>query len=198
MPMRRPIVAAVVALAAVLALGGGLLAGSSQAATPSPQAAPAAVPACTGWLATNPYLQTRLVTTSDASTYTSTAYVPMACGTTAVSVPRGRRGLIVVGVDAEVTCTGPAGQWCLGQVLIGGVVGQPSAPEPDSLAWAHSTPDAAAWEANTFTRTRFVACPSTAPAAGCSCQVQVQVRTHADGLLLRVDDSTVHAQVTYY
>lgn len=192
--MRKALVAAALAVVAIL----GLLAGSGQAAAPTPQATPLAAPVCTGWLATNPYLQTREVTTSDASTYTSTSYVTMACGVTAVSVPRGRRGLIVVGVDAEVTCTGADGQWCLGRVLIGGAEGQPSAPEPDSFSWANSEPNAAQWEANTFTRTRLVACPSTWPAAACSYSIYVQVRTHAPELLLRVDDSTVHAVVTYF
>ena len=178
----------------------GAAAGQATGQSPTPQAAalPAAAPACWSALATNPYLQTRVVTTSDASTYTSTAFSNLACGVTSVSVPRGRRGLVVVKVDAEVTCTGADGQWCLGRVLVGGAEGQPAAPEPDSFSWANSEPNAAQWESNAFTRTRLLYCPSTTPAASCVYPVVVQVRNHATGLVLRVDDSTVHAQVTYF
>jgi hypothetical protein len=177
-------------------------AGASQAtgSSPGPQATPATLtaPVCWSAYASNPYLQTRVVTTSDASTYTSTAWSNLACGTTRVTVPRGRHGLVVVKVDAEVTCTGDDGQWCLGRVLVGGFEGQPTAPEPDSFSWANSEPNSAQWESNAFTRSRLLYCPSTITASYCYYPVVVQVRNHASGLLFRVDDSTVHAQVTYF
>jgi hypothetical protein len=178
----------------------GAAAGRASGQGPTPQAgpAPAVAPVCWSGQATNPYLQTRVVTTSDPSYYTSTAWSTLACGTTWVSVPRGRHGLVTVNVDAEVTCTGAAGQWCLGRALIGGVEGQPAAPEPDSFAWAHSAADPTLWESNAFTRTRPLACPSTAIVAACVYPVAVQVRNHASGLTFRVDDSTVRVQVTYF
>jgi hypothetical protein len=194
------------ALAAVIAVAVPTLAvaassGGSQGTAPAATAV-AAAPVCTGGLsATNGALQTRVLTTNTPQFFTGTGYVNLGCGAFGVTVPRGRAGLIVVKVDAEVTCTGsgPAvdSQWCLGRVLIGGVEGQPSAPEPDSFAWAQSSPDSAAWESAAFTRTRIVRCPSTNPATVCSYTVAAQVRNHAAGLSFRVDDLTVHAQVTY-
>jgi hypothetical protein len=154
--------------------------------------------ACQLFSATNGSLQTRVVTSSDPRLYLSTDWTDLDCGTLRVSVPRGRHGLVTVGVDAEVTCTGVAGHWCLGQVLIGGAAGEPIAPEPDSFAWAHSDPDPALWESNAFTRTRVLTCPSNGTSTVCVWTVRVQVRNHMDGLVFRVDDSTVKAEVTYY
>lgn len=165
-----------------------------------PQGGPAAarVASCQSFSATNGSLQTRVVTSSDPRLYYATGWTDLECGSTRVSVARGRHGLVTVGVDAEVTCTGVAGHWCLGQVLIGGVAGEPVAPEPDSFAWAHSDPDSSIWESNAFTRTRSLTCPSTGSSAVCVWTVRVQVRNHMDGLVFRVDDSTVKAEVTYY
>jgi hypothetical protein len=133
--------------------------------------------------------------------FTSTTYTTLGCGSFGVTVPRGRRALVTVTVDAEVTCTGTdpavASQWCLGRVVIGGVEGQPSAPEPDSFAWAQSSADAAAWESAAFQRSRLVVCPATYPATVCSFGVTAQVRNHAAGLAFRVDDLTVHADLLY-
>jgi hypothetical protein len=157
----------------------------------------AAPPACTNFSATNAYAQTRVVTTNNDSHYTSTSWTTLACGVTTVTVPRGRRGLVVAKVDAEVTCTGTDGSWCQGRVLLDGVEGQPNAPEPDSFSWANSEPNANQWESNAFTRTRELRCPRSHGSSVCSFRVVTQVRNHASGLDLRVDDSTLHVQVTY-
>jgi len=196
-------VRAAFALAAVFALAVPTLASAApgrdnQGAS---SAAVAAAPVCAGFSATNAALQTRDLTTNTPEFFTSTGWTTLGCGSYAVTVPRGRVGLVVVKVDAEVTCTGSdpavASQWCLGRVLIGGVEGQPSAPEPDSFAWAQSSPDSSAWESAAFTRARTMTCPSTHPATTCSYLVQAQVRNHAAGLNFRVDDTSVHTQVTY-
>jgi len=194
----------VLALAVVLAVAVPTLAvavstADNQGTAPAAPSA-ALAPVCTGGLsATNAALQTRALTTNTPQVFTGTTYTTLGCGTFGVSVPAGRRGLIVVKVDAEVTCTGtdPAvdSQWCLGRVLIGGVEGQPSAPEPDSFAWAQSSPDSAAWESAAFTRSRIVVCPAGGPTCGYT--IAAQVRNHAAGLNFRVDDLTVHATTTY-
>jgi hypothetical protein len=195
---RRP----AMVLAAVLAAAGVLFGASAgQAATSQqdrPQVTPGLAPACVSFLATNPHAQTRVVTTSGASTYASTSWTVVACAASTVSVPRGRRGLVVVHVDAEVNCVGaPAGQWCLGRVVVAGLEGEPRAPEPDSFAWSTSSQNGNQWDAHAFTRTRLVGCPATAPGP-CVFSVYLQVRTHVPGLVMRVDDSTVDAQVTYF
>lgn len=159
------------------------------------RAAVAAGPAaeCLGFTAASP--QTRVVTDDFARVAGSTTWTTLPCGGTAVSVPRGRSAVIVAHVDAEVSCQGPAGQWCQGRVLIGGVEGEPNAPEPDSFAWATARADLNQWEANAFTRTRRVTCPRTASTtAPCRVTVVVQVRTHAAGMLMRIDDRTLHVQ----
>lgn len=200
--MIRPTIRAVLAAAGVAAAALALTASGPAAAGPAgPQTsgvAPAAA-TCKTFTATNAAVQTRVVTTSDATLYANTpAWADMACGTTAVTAPRGRAVLAVVQVDAEVTCTGPDGRWCQGRALIGNAEGEPAAPEPDSFSWANSESNAAQWEANGFTRTRDLACPAKFPLPVCTWPVRVQVRTHAPGLLLRVDDSTVHASGTYH
>lgn len=158
----------------------------------------AAAPACTSFAAGNAAEQTRVVTNNTAGFYTSTAWTNLACGSTVVTVPRGRRALLVVHVDAEVLCTGADGQWCQGRVLIAGVEGQPSAPEPDSFSWANSELNANQWESNAFTRTRLLGCPARYPRASCTFTVVTQVRNHAADLNFRVDDSTVHAHATFF
>jgi len=191
----RSALALLAATAALLAAAAG-----ASAAPPKPdtQAAPEAVaaPVCTTFAAANAAGQRRVVTNNSPGLYSGTAYAPMDCGTTTIRLPYGRRALFVTRVDAELTCTGAAGQWCLGRVLYRGVEGQPNAPEPDSFAWAKSNPDAADWESNSFTRTGVVGPCSVL--AGCAVVVQVQVRNHAAGLLFRVDDSTVDVDVTYF
>jgi hypothetical protein len=198
----RPAIRATLAAAGVAAAALALTASGPAAAGPAGPQSTGAAPAlatCAAFTATNPAVQTRVVTTSDATLYTNTpAWADMACGATAVTAPRGRAVLAVAQVDAEVTCTGPDGQWCQARVLIGNAPGEPQAPEPDSFSWANSEPNAAQWEANTLTRTRDLACPRTWPLPVCTWPVRVQVRTHAPGLLLRVDDSTVHVAGTYH
>jgi hypothetical protein len=164
------------------------------------QGAATAAPAgtCLAYLATNAALQTRVITNNAPGVYSLTSWQTLTCGATSISVPRGKRGLVVVEVDAELTCTGADGQWCLGRALIAGLEGQPNAPEPDSFSWANSEPNPAQWEANTFTRTAILSCPATFPAARCVYPVVVQVRNHAAGLSFRVDDATIQAQVTYF
>jgi hypothetical protein len=183
----------ILATVSLLAIGG-----SASVAAPSPQAAPLVVPVCTTRAATNPYLSTKTVSTNDASFYTSTAWTNLACGAVLVTIPRGRRAVVVVHVDAEVLCTGADGQWCQGRAIFAGVEGQPNAPEPDSFAWANSEPNPAQWEANTFTRTWFITCVANGTTTPCGTNVIVQVRNHTTGLTFRVDDSTVHAQATYF
>jgi len=189
---------AAVVVAAVAALVFGVGAASAAPPKPDAQAAPTAVtaPVCATFAAANAAGQRRVVTNNSPGLYVNTAYAPMDCGTTTIRLPYARRALFVTRVDAEVTCTGLAGQWCLGRVLYRGVEGQPNAPEPDSFAWAKSNPDAADWESNSFTRTGVVGPCSLL--TGCAVVVQVQVRNHAAGLLFRVDDSTVDVDVTYF
>jgi hypothetical protein len=100
-------------------------------------------------------------------------------------------------VNAEVSCQGPANQWCQGRVLIGGKEGEPNAPEPDSFAWATARSDINQWEANAFTRTLHVTCPRTAPRATCRIPIITQVRNHAAGMTIRVDDRTLHVLVAF-
>ena len=141
--------------------------------------------------------QTREVTDDFARTASSTVFTTLPCGSTAVSVPRGRSAVIVAKVDAEVSCQGPAGQWCIGRVLIGGVEGEPNAPEPDSFAWATARADLNQWESNAFTRTRRVTCPrSIVTTAPCRVTVVTQVRTHAAEMLMRIDDRTLDVLVS--
>lgn len=153
--------------------------------------------------ATNAALQTKTVTSSTARVKTDTAWSDLECGSLTVTVPAGMRGGLVVHVDAEVTCTGPVAdttEWCQGRVLVGnpGLDAFPRELEVDgSFAWAHSSPDAGAWESNAFTRSMTLECPRNHEGP-CSWPVKVQVRNHADGLNFRVDGSTVEAQVTYY
>jgi hypothetical protein len=193
---RAGLLAVPVALvAALLSVGRGDAAPVVAPAQGAP--APDRVATCLLYAATNSALQTRLVTSNDPRIHTSTLWESLECGTRQVTVPRGRRGLVVVKVDAEVACTGADGHWCLGRVLIGGVAGQPTAPEPDSFAWANSEPNTAQWESNAFTRTRAVVCPSNASLPVCTLTVRVQVRNHVEGLSFWIDDSTVHVQVTY-
>lgn len=192
------ILAAVLSAAAYASTAGADTASVAGNAQQPTGAAPAAAPVCQRFAATNTALQTRVVTGDGAIGYTSTAWTNLICGDTVITAPRGRSVLVVAQVDAEVTCTGPDGQWCLGRVLIGNAAGAPTAPEPDSFAWANSEPNAAQWEANTFSRTRDLACPRTFPLAVCTWRVLAQVRNHAAGLTLRVDDSTLHVQGTYH
>lgn len=192
---RLGLAGAAAALAAVSLLGGSSYAGSSG----NTAAAPAAAAACTALAATNTAQQTKVVFTSDPTLYGSLAWTNMACGATAVTAPRGLKVLTVVQVDAEVTCTGPDGEWCLGRVLIGNAEGGPNAPElTGSFAWSNSEPNAAQWESNAFTRSRELACPANFPLPVCTWPVTVQVRVHAAGLSFRVDDSTVHLTGTYH
>ena len=190
-------VALLLAAALAVAVPTIAVAASQDQQTPAAPAA-ALAPVCGNIYATNAAVQNVVRYTSDPATYTSTSYVNAACGNTTISVPRGRRALVIVDVDAEVECTGPAGQWCLGRVLIGGVEAAPTAPEPSSLAWAHSDPSSTAWEANGFKRMRHVSCPATYPLARCNYAVVTQVRNHAAGLSFWVDDLTVHASLTYW
>src|SRR5262249_43043008 len=127
----------------------------------------------------------------------STAWTTLPCGSTTVSVPRGRVALVVAHVDAEVSCQGPANQWCQGRVLIGGVEGEPNAPEPDSFAWATARGDLNQWEANAFTRTGRLICPSTYRLPNCLFSVVTQVRHHAPGMIMRIDDRTMHVQANF-
>lgn len=165
---------------------------TTSAAAVRPAAAAGPGPECLAFAATSP--QTRVVTDDFARTSAATAFTTLPCGTTTVTVARGRTALIVAHVDAEVSCRGPADQWCLGRVLIGGVEGEPNAPEPDSFAWATARADLNQWEANTFTRTRRFTCSSLSPST-CVVSVITQVRTHAAGMTMRVDDRTLHVQV---
>lgn len=152
---------------------------------------------------TNGSMQDKTVTSVTPRFYTSVAWTNLECGQLTVSVPRGMRGGVVVRTDAEVTCTGPTPdqtQWCLGRVLVNGVVvASPKTEEVDgSFAWAQSSPDVGAWESNSFTRSFTVRCPTSSTTnVPCTWNVQVQVRNHVDGLNFRVDDSTVEGQVTY-
>lgn len=200
MHVRKTLAVAVLAAAAVGAASTGHAAPPAPPATTaqSQPTATAAAPVCGLLSATNAALQTRTLTTNDATVYGSTAWTSLACGTLTVSAPRGRTALTTVNVDAEVTCTGADGQWCLGRVLIGNAEGAPAAPEPDSFAWANSEPNAGQWESNAFTRSRVLACPRTWPTPTCVWTVRVQVRNHVAGLSFRVDDSTVKAQSTYF
>jgi hypothetical protein len=187
--------------AAPAALALALLSVARGDAAPSadPAAAPSRAPVCAAFTATNSALQTRVVTSGDARVSTSTNWTTLPCASTTVTVPRGRAALVTTTVDAEVVCTGAAGQWCEGRVLYDGVEGQPTAPEPDSFAWASSQLSATRWEAASFTRTRPLRCPPVpALTAPCVYGVVTQVRNHAAGLSFRVDDSTVRTQATYY
>jgi hypothetical protein len=162
-------------------------------------AAPSRAPVCAAFSATNAALQTRVVTSSDARVSTSTNWTTLPCGSTTVTIARGRNALVTATVDAEVVCTGAAGQWCSGRVLIDGDEGQPTAPEPDSFAWASSQPSATGWQAAAFTRTRLLRCPALpSVTAACGYDVVTQVRNHTTGLSFRVDDSTVRMQATYF
>jgi hypothetical protein len=204
--------AATLGLASLVALGGGsVLAESltqSQSAQDSPAkldaaAVAAATPDCHFFSATNTATQRRVSTNNTPGFYTSTAWTDLRCGTFNVTVPRGKSALVVVKTDAEVTCTtsDPANdQWCQGRVLINGAEGQPSAPEPDSFAWANSQVDPNAWESNAFSRTAYLRCPKEAGAnaRACTFPVKVQVKNHAAGLTFRVDDATVDASLTYF
>src|SRR5262249_45806531 len=67
-----------------------------------------------------------VTTAASARLNFSTTWTTLPCGSTTVSVPRGRVALVVAHVDAEVSCQGPANQWCQGRVLIGGVEGEPN------------------------------------------------------------------------
>jgi hypothetical protein len=149
---------------------------------------------------TNTAVQRKVVTSNDARFYTSTAWTDLECGTLQVSVPAGMRAGAVVKVDAEVLCTEQTDttEWCLGRVLFGSTEGQPNAPEGDSFAWAQSTLDIGAWESAAFTRSLTLSCPEGATGGVCFFTIKAQVRNHAEGLLLRVDDSTVDADLTYY
>jgi hypothetical protein len=188
-------------LATPAALAFALLSVARGDAAPSADqaAAPSRAPVCAAFTATNPALQTRVVTSSDARVSTSTNWTALPCGSTTVTIPRGRAALVSTTVDAEVVCTGAEGQWCEGRVLVDGVEGQPTAPEPDSFAWAAAQPSATRWESNAFTRTRLMRCPLV-PAVVTSCvyDVVTEVRNHASGLAFRVDDSTVRMQATYF
>lgn len=198
---RRRVGAALLIAVGVVAVLSSTLTASGAAPAPAtaqdqPTAAAARTGGCQAFLIRAAGGSRSVIVNNDPTLYTATTYVPLGCGSTSVFVPSGRRALVVVKVDAEVVCTGPAGQWCLGRVLIGGVEGQPRAPEPDSFSWAHSDPDASAWESNAFTRTAAVGpCRAT---AGCVVTIAAQARTHATGLTLRVDDSTVDAEATYF
>ena len=190
-----------VAAAGIAAAAALCTAAAAAPAAPSGQgatAAPAAAPVCQTFAAANTALQTRVVTSSDATIYTSTAWTNLACGATVITAPRGRSVLVVAQVDAEVTCTGADGQWCLGRVLVGNAAGSPAAPEPDSFSWANSEPNATQWESNAFTRTRDLTCPRNFALATCTWRIVAQVRNHATGLTLRVDDSTLHVTGTYH
>jgi hypothetical protein len=164
-------------------------ASASRAAAASPG------PDCIGFAASSP--QTRVVTDDFARFSKSTDWTTLPCGSTTIKVPRGHTALVVAHVDAEVSCQGPADQWCQGRVLIGGLEGEPNAPEPDSFAWATARSDINQWEANAFTRTALVRCPRTAPRPNCSVPVITQVRNHASGMTMRVDDRTLHVQVNF-
>jgi hypothetical protein len=150
---------------------------------------------------TNGELQTKAVTSVTPRFHDSTVWTNLECGSLSVSVPRGKRGLLAVRTGGEVTCTGPAvdqTQWCEGRVLVNGFQAHPAAQEADgSFAWAQSSPDVGAWEANSFSRFQTLSCPTTSLLPLCTWNVQVQVRNHAEGLSFRVDESTVETQVTY-
>lgn len=177
----------------VAVLAGAFVVPSASGASAPPQLplAAAVAPVCQSRAVVNRYAYAVTRTTADPVTYTSTAWTNLGCGSTAVTVPRGRRALIVATVAAEVECTGAAGQWCLGRVLIGGVDAAPVAAEPSSLAWSHSDPSGTVWESNAFIRSRLVSCPSTSAATRCTYPVVTQVRNHAAGLNNWVDDLTV-------
>jgi hypothetical protein len=152
--------------------------------------------------ATNPYMQSKTVTSVDARFYSSTDWTPLECGQLTVSVPRGHRAGLVVDVSAEVTCTGPAPdqtQWCQGRVMVGNTEAHPRVTEADgSFAWAQSSNDVGAWESNAFERSLTLSCPaSTTTQTPCVWPVRVDVRNHTTGLNFRVDDSSVHAGLTY-
>lgn len=195
------------ALAALAAILLGIMPMASAASginQPDPQVSGASVQVATcEWPVnvTNMALQTKTVTSSTARFKTDTAWSDLECGQLTVSVPRGMRGGLVVRTDAEVTCTGPATdetQWCQGRVLVNGLDAFPRAFESDgSFAWAQSSPDVGAWESNSFTRSTTLTCPQGTSNDPCTWAVTVQVRTHADGLNFRIDDSTVEAQLTY-
>ncbi len=152
--------------------------------------------------ATNSALQTKTVTSRDPRYYSATTWTDLECGQLTVTVPRGKSAGLVMRTDAEVTCTGSTPdttQWCEGRVLVNGVGGEPAAQEVDgSFAWAQSSPDAGAWESNSFTRSRTLRCPVVSTTVlPCVYSVSVQVKAHTTGLNFRVDDSTLEAQLTY-
>jgi hypothetical protein len=164
-----------------------------------PPAAPSRAPVCTAFTATNTAVQTRVVTSSDARVSSSTNWTALPCGSSTVTIARGRNALVTATVDAEVVCTGAEGQWCSGRVLIDGAEGLPTAPEPDSFAWASSQPSTTRWESAGFTRTRLLRCPALpSVTSACVYGLVTQVRNHTTGLSFRVDDSTVHVQATYF
>jgi hypothetical protein len=200
-----------VGLAGMLLLGGAPVLASSIAENAQDAAnkqldagaiAALATPDCTFFSATNASVQTRVRTNNTPGFYTnSAAWADLACGSFSVTVPRGKSALAVVKTDAEVTCTAAAatdGQWCQGRVLINNVEGKPNAPEGDSFSWSNSQTDASAWESNAFSRTAYLRCPATTTTAVCTFPVKVQVKNHAAGLNFRVDDATVHAELTYF
>ncbi|HSX02058.1 MAG TPA: hypothetical protein VLI05_01955 [Candidatus Saccharimonadia bacterium] len=161
----------------------------------------AAASDCHFFSATNSSVQRRVLTNNTPFVNTSTNWTDVACGSTSVTVPRGRSALAVVKVDAEVTCTttnAADSQWCQGRVLINGLEGQPTAPEPDSFAWSNSQVDPNAWESNAFSRTAYLSCPANSNTTVCTFPVKVQVRNHGTGLTNRVDDATYDMSLTYF
>jgi len=160
----------------------------------------AAAPDCNFYSATNAALQRRVYTNNTPTTYTTTDWVNLQCGSFSVSVPRGKSALIVAKADAEVSCTVSTSdsQWCQGRILINNLEGQPTAPEPDSFSWANSQTDPNTWESNAFTRTAYVRCPADSREALCTYMIRAQIKNHAPNMLFRIDDSTVDADVTYY
>ncbi len=200
-------IAAAAALVGVLIFGASpvladtLALSAQDSQTDAKAIAALATPDCTLFSATNSATQNRVYTNNTPGFYTSTSWVDLDCGTFSVTVPRGKSALVVVKTDAEVTCTtGDAtnNQWCQGRVLIDGAEGQPTAPEPDSFAWANSQTDPNAWESNAFSRTAYLKCPKKHQAGPCTFPIKVQVQNHGPNLNFRVDDSTVDARLTYF
>lgn len=203
----RSIIATIVGVAAAGALTVSVMPGASaapQQSKPQPKgtsadgnAAALAASCFTFAPAANALGVRRTVTTSDAAFYTLTAFQNLECGAATIPVPFGKRAMIVVRSDAELTCTGGLGSWCEGQVLINGTVAFPQAPDiTGSFAWAHSDPDFGAYESNSFTRSLAVG-PCGA-AGGCLVPIQVRTRNISAGLTFRVDDLTVDVDASYF
>lgn len=224
--VRGKLFAATVAMAGLLALGGTATAAApdQKADNPAPATTSAAAPQKSGKAAADPQAggkvaaaaavceypvnvavpdkRIRTITSSDARYYyNDVAWQDLGCGSLDIVIPRGKTAGILARTSGELTCTHTDGvdttQWCLGRIQINYTDAYPVETEADgSFAWAQSSSDYAAWEANIMERSRTVRCPENAT-ADCKINVNTQVRNHAPNLEFRVDGThmTVEAHV---